>query len=95
MRMTIKRASNGLNQLRLYSKEHNKLNIITDLTGNIFAIYTHNHIIYKTTCIEVSKINASNIVKSEKCYEDVFIEIELKNNTIKAFLTKYPIRFKS
>ena len=29
-----------------------------------------------------------NILKSEKCYEDVLIEIEVKNNTIKAFLTK-------
>jgi len=73
------------NQLRLYAKDHDRLNTITDLTGNTFTIYTHNHIIFKTTCVEINEIT---IINSEKCYEDILIETNVQNKTIKAFLTK-------
>jgi hypothetical protein len=38
--ISVQRNQQIEHQLRLYSKEHDKLNIITDLTGNTFAIYT-------------------------------------------------------
>ncbi len=69
----------------LYSIDHDRLNTITVLTENTFTIYTHNHIIFKTTWVEIYEIT---IINSEKCFEDILIETNVQNKTLKAFPTK-------
>ena len=58
---------------------------MTDWRGNTYKINTHNHIIFKRTCVEVNELK---IINTNTCYEDILAEIALQNKMLKAFFNK-------
>jgi hypothetical protein len=72
-------------QLQLIAKEQDSFNTIHDLNGNEIITYSSNNLIHIPVC---QKVNTISLRKTNECYEDFPITLDLNNKRINAFLTK-------
>ena len=73
-----------LASLNIFKKFENEFLRIKDANGNEIVLYTRDHMIFVPDCLPIIEVDI--IDKTDYCYKDIPVIINLGNKTVNAFL---------